>query len=800
MIQIPTNISFGEVKKRILNLHHIPASFPNYWKSWHQNYPILMLGLKVFLFTLLFLAFAAWLFLLSIAWGAFGKLPDRADLVNVHNPLASEVYAEDGSLLGRYYFENRSNLAFEEISPDFVHALVAIEDARFFEHGGIDLRSWGRVLFKSILMKDRNSGGGSTITQQLAKNLFPRERYQYASLLMNKLKEVMIARRLEQLYSKEEILELYLNTVPFSENTYGLKVAAQRFFNTEPRFLDVNQSAILAAMLKATSTYNPMANPDQSISRRNVVFDQMVKYGYLEANRADSLKREPLCLDYAPLNNNEGLATYFREHLRLELKELLQAYRQPNGMSYNLYKDGLRIYTTLDAKMQQYAEEAVSEHLSTLQKDFIRHLNGKNPWEQDLVLDLAKYQSNRYRIWSKAGFADCEIDSLFNIPVSMRIFDWEGREKRVEMSPMDSLKYYLGFLNAGFLAMDPNTGAVKAWVGGIEHKYFKYDHVKSRRQVGSTFKPLVYMAAIQKGIHPCSYTSNHLRTYSAYEGWRPKNADNKYGGMYSMQGGLINSINTVTVHLAMRARPYKVAELAEQLGIDGEVPAVPAIALGAVEANLQDMVQVYGTFANRGKRPEMHYIQRIETATGELLVSFEKEMPDSCDWVQVLTPDEADMMNEMLQEAVDQGTGRRLRWRYKLPNELAGKTGTSQNHSDGWFMGYTPNLVTGTWVGAESPAVRFRDLSLGQGANTALPVFGLFMQKLNENGSYKELVEVGFPKPSQEVLDQLNCPNAQWPKPKEAPLPELAADPLQPVVNALPKTLSGKEVAGTGQE
>ena len=746
-------------------------SLLQWWKIQHQKRPILMVTFKVL--TVLFLIFLlfAWGFLYSIAWGAFGKLPDREDLSRIHAPVASEVYANDGSLLGRYYFENRSNLSYAEISPAFIETLVATEDARFFEHNGVDFRSWGRVLVKSIMMNDRSSGGGSTLSQQLSKNLFPRTQYKYASLVMNKLKEVMIARKLEDLYSKEEILELYLNTVPFSENTFGLKVAANRFFNTDPEYLDYNQSAILVGMLKATSTYNPVSNPDKSTERRNLIFDQLAKYGYLDGQNVDSLKGEPLCLDYSPINNNEGLATYFREHLRLEVKHLLQGLRQENGMGYNLYTDGLKIYTTLDAKMQQYAEEAVQTHMKSLQSDFIGHLKGADAWEHESVLDLAKYQSTRYKVLEKRGLSDCEIDSIFEIPVSMRIFSWDGRESIVEMSPLDSIKHYLSFLNAGFLAAVPQTGAIRAWVGGIEHKFFKYDHVKSRRQVGSTFKPVVYTAAIRKGIHPCSYTSNHLRTYYKYEGWRPKNADNKYGGLYSMEGGLINSVNTVTVNLAMRAKPYKVATLAEELGFPEGIPGVPAIALGAVEANLMEMVQVYGTFANRGLQPQLHYLDRIETAEGEVLIDFQDSNEDICDWQVVLEEDEADLINEMLQSAVNRGTGQRLRWKYKFKNEIAGKTGTSQNHSDGWFMGYNSQLVTGTWVGAESPSVRFRNLRLGQGANTALPIFALFMEKLQSNTSYEGIANAKFPEPAQEVKDQLNCPRVKWPKAPETDAP-----------------------------
>ena len=537
-------------------------------------------------------------------------------------------------------------------------------------------------------------------------------------------------------------------------------MASRRFFSTTPGQLKPEQAAVLVAMLKATSTYNPVTRPERSTTRRNLVLGQMSRYGYLTATEKDSLQQLPLQLKYSPIHHNAGMATYFREHLRIELRDALKDLRKPNGMAYNLYTDGLKIFTTLDGRLQQYAEEAVQEHLNQLQHDFVNHLEGADPWENDTILLLAKENSLRYRSMLSMGFNDCQIDSVFEKPISMTVFDWDGRQRKTKMSPMDSIKYYLGFLNAGFLAIDPQTGAVKAWVGGIDHEYFQYDHVKSRRQVGSTFKPLVYTNAIRKGISPCSYTGNYLRSYPKYNYWTPKNADNKYGGSYSMEGGLINSVNTISVSMAMRGGPKDIAKLAMDMGISGPVLGVPSIALGAVEASLLDMVTVYGTFAGRGVRPNVHYIDRIETADGQVLVDFTEKKKNG---KRVLQEDEADMITAMLKTAVNRGTGQRLRWKYKLENELAGKTGTSQNHSDGWFIGYNPKLVAGVWVGAESPAVRFRNLRLGQGANTALPVFGLFTQKLNEDESLVAYQEAKFPKASANVQAALSCPNIIWP-------------------------------------
>lgn len=760
---------------------------PEKMKSWQKHHPLILLTLKISTIAVAAIMLTALCIWWSVLGGAFGKLPSLADLRQISQPVASEVYTADSVLIGQYYLQQRSEIAYQELSPALVNALVATEDARFFEHNGVDLRSWLRVFFKSVLLKDRSSGGGSTISQQLAKNLFPRQGEGTWALITNKLKEVAIARRLEQIYSKEQILELYLNTVPFSGNTYGVKVAAQHFFNTTPDRLNASQAAVLVGMLKATSIYNPVTNPELSKARRNLVLSQMEYYDYLSPALADSLQRMPLNLHYTPLNNNEGLATYFREHLRLELKEYLELLEKPNGMAYNLYTDGLKIYTTLDSRMQEYAEQAVAKHMAQLQQDFIDHLKGETPWENEDVFYLAKIHSDRYRSLESQGLDACAIDSIFEIPVEMTIFAWDGREKTVKKSPMDSLRYYLSFLNAGFLAGDPQTGRIYAWVGGIEHKYFKYDHVKSMRQVGSTFKPIVYTKAIQSGIHPCGYTANTLRRYSRYEGWMPKNADDKYGGLYSMEGALINSINTISVNMIMRAKPYQVAQLAEELGFAEEVPGVPSIALGAQESSLQNMLNVYGTFANRGKRPSWHYIDRIESEKGDLIADFAVQK-DTCSWPIVIEQNDVDMINSMLRSAIDKGTGRRLRFRYHFKHDLAGKTGTSQNHSDGWFMAYNPQFVAGTWVGAESPSVRFRSLRLGQGANTALPIFANFWQQMDQDTAFAEITEQHFPKPEQEVLDKLACPNVKWPVADS--LNTVPLDPAPVAANVIASTAS----------
>ncbi|MEZ5043633.1 MAG: transglycosylase domain-containing protein [Saprospiraceae bacterium] len=761
---IPNDSSFPWWKRKLGEITMLFHQLQDQWYTLKVYEPWAVFLLKIWM---LIASVGALGIIGSFSWiilGGFGPIPNPADLKDIKNNLATEVYAADSSLLGRYYFENRSYIPYHQISPPFIHALVATEDARFFHHNGVDLRSSVRVLIKSILIGDRSSGGGSTISQQLAKNLYPRENFGGAipTLIINKLKEIIIARRLEKCYSKAEIMELYLNTVPFSDNTYGIKVAAHQFFKVLPSQLDESQSAVLVAMLKATSSYHPINFPERSRERRNLVLRQMARFGYLGKKDLDSLQNSPLNLHYSPLNNNEGPATYFREHLRLVLKDLLQTIRKPNGSAYNLYTDGLKIYTSIDARLQQYAEKAVKDHLIELQQSFYDHLGESTPWENDTTLLMAIWRSDRYRTLLSKGQDSLHIDSVFRHPIKMTVFDWERGEQQLKMSPLDSIKYYLSLLNAGFLAIDPHLGQVKAWVGGINHKYFQYDNVKARRQVGSTFKPIVYAAALQHGIHPCWHIPNTKRTYWRHQAWRPKNSDDTYGGWYSMEGGLINSMNTISVNLTMRARPSNVAQLAENMGISDKVPRYPAIALGAVDASLWDMLKVYGTLANRGLSPELSYIKRIETQQGEVLMDFETAI-DTCEWRQSLSMDEADLINQMLQAAVDKGTARRLRYRYQFTNQLAGKTGTSQNHSDGWFIGYTPKLVAGVWVGAQSPNVRFRDLRLGQGANTALPVFANFLTKINEDPSLENYKKASFPTPSDEVLAALNCKNVIWP-------------------------------------
>lgn len=691
------------------------------------------------------------IFVLCVRFGVFGSIPSESDLLNINNFNASEIYATEGEMIGKYFIENRSDAHIEEVSPFVSQALIATEDARFMDHRGVDMRAAARVIWKSIILGQEESGGGSTLSQQLAKNLYPRQQHGFLSMPVNKLREMMIARRLEKVYSKQGLLNLYLNTVPFSRNIYGIKIASDQFFSTTPAELKVEEAAVLIGMLKGTSIYDPKRNPEKSQERRNVVLRQMQQSNFLTQAETDSLIQLPLTLKFNR-QHKESRAPYFQEHLKGALTEILADIRKPNGDPYGLFTDGLKIYTTLDATMQRYAEEAVAEQMKKLQTTFDKHWKGRAAWRSERVLEKAIRQSKRYQTYQSAGHSEEIIDSLFALPVEMTIFDWEKGEAVKQMSPLDSVKFYLSLLHAGFLAAEPQTGQIKAWVGGIDYAYFQYDHVKSRRQVGSTFKPIVYAEAIEQGVDPCNYYHNDLVTYPKWDNWQPRNSDGQYGGFYSMAGGLSKSVNTITVEVLFQTGIEPVRELAQEMGISSSIPKGPAIALGAMEGSLYDMVQVYCTLANRGKKMPLHYIQRIENAYGEVLYEYEMEKPR-----QVLREENADLVNEMLQMVVDSGTARRVRYHYGLGGEIAGKTGTTQNQSDGWFMGYKSNLVAGAWVGAELPIVRFRSLSLGQGASTALPIWGQFMRKVYKDKSYKSVRYAKFAALSEDAQYKLEC-------------------------------------------
>lgn len=688
-------------------------------------------------------------------WGVFGKLPDYYELKNIKHADASEVISAEGVTLGKFYVQNRVSVNSKNISPFLTNALIATEDTRFYEHHGFDWRSLGRVILKSVLLRDESSGGGSTITQQLAKNLFPRQRYWIGSILINKWREIFTALRIEKVYTKGEILNLYLNTVPFSDNIYGIEVACRRFFNTTSKDIKVEEAAVLIGMLKGNYIYHPHLFPERAIARRNTVLGLMGKHGFLKPQEVDSLKLLKMALKYTKENHDEGLATYFREHLRLEVTEILKKYTKPNGQPYNLYRDGLRIYTTVSSRLQRYAEEAVQLQIGQLQQDFDKAWGKKRPWETEEILKEWMEKSERYTAMEDAGYSEREIKDAFNKKVHMTVFNWAGDRDTI-LSPLDSIKYYASILNVGFLAIDPSTGHVKAWVGGSDFTYFKYDHVKSKRQVGSTFKPFLYTAALEQGLKPCDWYPDTATTYSNYEEWRPENSDKESGKYYSMKGGLAFSKNTISVQVIFKTGIKNVIDVANRMGITSKIPNEPSIALGTADISLWDMVTAYGTFANRGKKPQLRYLKRIETKEGKVLVNFDADKEQVLE--EVVKPEICDVMNKMLRGVVEVGTAKRLTSQFSMVGQIAGKTGTTQDNTDGWFIAFKPKLVAGVWVGADNPIVKFKYMSQGQGSNSALPVWGRFMHSMQNDPDHRKIARDTFTEPRGEYAAMLNCP------------------------------------------
>lgn len=713
--------------------------------------------LKLFWLLVLLPPFIIFLIVIATTNEWFGKLPSFEDLENPNSSLASEIYSADGIVLGKYYFQNRSNAHFNELSPNLISALKATEDIRFEEHAGVDLKGLFRVLFKTIILRQSGSGGGSTITQQLAKNLFPRENISGFKFVIRKIQEWIIAVRLERNYTKEEILAMYLNTVEFGSNTFGIKSAAHTFFNTTPEELKVEEASVLVGLLKAPTLYSPVRNPKNSLGRRNIVLAQMKKYDLLTAEEFDSLKALPLKLRYQADDHNAGLATYFREMLRLELANWCREHKKSDGSNYNIYKDGLRIYTTIDSRMQRYAEQAMQEHLPELQKTFYEHWKGKIPWaETPEILDLGMKRSYRYAELKGAGISEDSIKKNFNTKVPMTIFSWKGNIDTL-LSPMDSIKYYKMILQTGFMSMEPQTGFVRAWVGGNNYEFFKYDHVKEgKRQVGSTFKPFVYTLAVQEGYSPCYKVPNVPVTIVTDAGqvWTPKNSDNKYGGMLTLKYALAESVNCVSAFLMKQFGPQAVVDMAHKMGITSSLDVVPAICLGAADLSVYEMVGAYSTYANKGVWTEPVYFTRIEDKNGVILQEF---LPKK---VEAISEETAYVMLNLMQGVVQTGTGIRLRYKYNIANPVAGKTGTTQNQSDGWFMGITPDLVSGCWVGCEERSIHFRTVNLGQGATMALPIWALYMKKIYADTSI-HVSKGDFERPVGKLSIELDCSKYQ---------------------------------------
>jgi penicillin-binding protein 1A len=722
-------------------------------------------------FWIIFFSGFAFVFLLftSISLGLLGFMPSFEELENPKSNLASEIYSSDGVLLGTFFIDNRSPIKYDEISPNMVNALLATEDVRFYHHSGIDTRSVSRVLVRNLIGGRRSAGGGSTITQQLAKNLFPRkENASFIYTAFVKLKEWVTAIKLERNYTKEEIIAMYLNTVDFGSHSFGIKMAAKTYFDSTPADLTVEQASMLVGMLQAPSWFHPVRNPERAQRRRNVVLGQMYRYGFLHPLEFDSIRNLPLDVSkFSVQDHTSGLATYFREYIRLELNEWSRSNKKPDGTHYNIYKDGLKIYTTIDSRMQTYAEEAVKEHIGEyLQEEFFKHWKGYEnaPFGRDLTkqqiqnsIESSMRRSDRYRALRAQGLKEDSIFELFKEPVQMRVFSWKG-EIDTLLSPLDSIWYYKHFLNTGLISIEPQTGHVKAYVGGINYKHFQYDHgVVARRQVGSTFKPFVYTVAMRDGEYgPCSKVPNIEITIEnvGSPAWTPRNSSKyKDGELVALNDALANSINRVTAYLINKFPPQTVINLVRRLGITSPIDPVPSIALGSADISVKEMTAAFAAYANKGVYIEPVFITRIEDRNGMLIQSYSTRQEEA------MSEENAYVMIECMRGVVEMGTGGRLRGRYGLTNPIAGKTGTTQNNSDGWFMGITPNLATGVWVGGEDRGIRFRTITLGQGANMALPIWALYMQRVYNDNSIG-LYKGPFEKPAN-IRVELNCKREQ---------------------------------------
>lgn len=715
--------------------------------------------------------------------GAFGHIPGKSELSNIETANSTEIYTIDSVLIGKYYIENRTEIKLEQISPYVVTALLAVEDKRFFEHSGIDLTSWMRV-FKGIATNSASSGGGSTLSQQLAKNLYPRKKYwlPYVSLLINKIRENVISIKLESIYNKEDLIALYLNTVPFGGDRYGINVASRYFYNKKAKDLDPQESATLIGMLKASTALDPTRNPENSRKRRNVVLSSMlanqdfhfdskelaivaehIENGKITEEQYKELIEMPNTAERHFTDFTDGVATYFREYLRTTvMPAILKDHKKPDGSDYNLYTDGLKIYTTIHSKMQQYAEESVSKHMSYLQDQFNKHWKGyprDKAWGDDKWLMDQMERSDRYKRMKAAGIDSLTIDSVFHLKVPMEVFAWDkagGAMVDTLMSPMDSIKHYFLMLNTGFMAMSHKNGYIRAWVGGTDFKAFKYDHILSKRQVGSTFKPIVYAAAIKDSIRPCQFFPNSQQTYGD---WTPRNADDNYGGWYTMMGGLTYSVNTIAATLINKVGIQKTLDLAKAMGVNSTLPRELGISLGAADISLYEMMKVYGTVANSGLRPEPVAVLKVVDRNGVIVYDYKAELDKKIvgPKVQALTENEAAVVARMMRSVIDNGTGNHLRSQFVPDGEFAGKTGTTQNHSDGWFIAFNEELTTGCWVGGPSPAVHFKTMSLGSGSAMALPIVGQFWYKLLRDKTLKKVALEKFQK-NEYANNMTGCP------------------------------------------
>lgn len=754
---------------------------------------------KVFWFCLLTPILALILFIAGVA--LFAEIPSFEELENPKTNLATQIISEDGKIINTYHIENRTFVEFDDLPESLVDAAIATEDVRFHRHSGIDFRSLARVAVKSVLLGNVGAGGGgSTITQQLAKTLFPREEAtssfpgaRLVKLVTTKFKEWITAVKLERNYTKDEILTMYMNTIFFGSNAYGIRSAANTFFAKDPIDLNIEESALLVGMVNKPTRYNPTINPDHSLKRRNHVLSQMYKYGYLEKEAYDSIVQLPIVLSYETKDHNSGLAPYFRDMLRryMNAKEpkkssykyseeyqadslrwendqlygWLNKNSKPDGSSYNLDKDGLKIYTTLNSKMQLYAEQAVAEHLGgNLQKSFFADMRWKRnkPFAADVpaetaenLMKQARRWSDRYRTMKDAGASESEINKAFNEKVEMRVFSWNKKGYiDTVMTPNDSIRYYKSFLRAAFVAVEPHTGNVLAYVGGPNYRYFKYDNARqSKRQVGSTIKPFLYTLAMQEGFTPCDQVVNVPYSFEVGDTtWTPKSTDKDIwiGKTVTLKWGLTHSSNNISAYLMKQFGPSAMVEMCHKLGIKSHLDEVPSLCVGPCDISPFEMVSAFNSFPSRGVQIDPIFVTRIEDNRGNVLSNFAASKSEA------ISEESAYLMVNLMQGVVNEGTAGRLRSVYKLTGQLAGKTGTTNDQSDGWFIGYTPKITAGVWVGAEDRQVHFESLALGGGSNMALPIWGIFMKKVLEDGTLGISSNDVFVKPPGFELD-LRC-------------------------------------------
>ena len=739
------------------------------------------------------------IFMILLVW-MFADIPSFKELENPDSKLATQVLAEDGEILATFHIENRTFVNYEDLSPNIVHAAVATEDARFYRHSGIDFKGLARVFIKTLLLRDSSQGGGSTITQQLAKTLYPRKEMgrkipgiYHMRMVWTKLKEWITAVKLERDYTKDEIMTMYLNSIFFGSSAYGVRSAAETFFGKLPSELTVEESAMLIGMVNKPTRYNPAINPDKALVRRNFVIGQMEKAGYITKASRDSIRLIPITLNYEIQDHNAGRAPYFRDMIRRvmtaqkprrsdykvredyvadslawaddQLYGWLEKTHKADGSNYDLDKDGLRIYTTINYKMQKYAEEAVSEHIKALQSDFMKDLKRKTnaPFSNDIdeatrnrLMNQARHWSDRWRVMKKSGNSDSQILKSFSVPTRMRVFAYNSKGYvDTTMTPDDSIRYYKSMLRTAFVAMEPGTGHVKAYVGGPNYRYFKYDNVRQgKRQVGSTIKPFLYTLAMQEGMTPCDKVVDLPQTFEIPGGatWTPRSTDSEkwIGKTVTLKWGLTNSSNNISAYLMKQFGPEAMADMMRRMGVQSHIDEVPALCVGPADISLWEMVAAYNTFPSKGVYVSPLYVTRIEDSQGNVISEFTGRKREA------IGENTAFLMVNLMEGVVQGGTASRLRYRYNLMGEIAGKTGTTNDNSDGWFIGYTPTLVAGVWTGAEDRQVHFQSGSLGQGANMALPTWGIFMKKVLADGTLGVTANDRFIAPAG-VVDGLGC-------------------------------------------